>query len=60
MSKITRATPVWIREFRHVEVREIRTVCAHDKGQSAGIAAMGVIDNQRSGFTKYRVVHDLS
>jgi len=25
-----------------------------------GIAAIGVVDKQRSGFTKYRVVHDLS
>ena len=25
-----------------------------------GIAAIGVVDKQRSGFTKYRVVHDYS
>lgn len=30
------------------------------KDQVCGIAAIGVVDKQRSGFSKYRVVHDLS
>ena len=31
-----------------------------DRDSVCGIAAIGVVDKQRSGFTKYRVVHDLS
>ena len=39
-------------ENGHIAVTSRDRVC--------GIAAIGVVDKQRSGFTKYRVVHDLS
>eukprot|EP00976_Prorocentrum_cordatum_P058353 1172568-Prorocentrum_minimum.AAC.1 len=31
-----------------------------DKKSVCGLSAIGIVDKQRSGFTKYRVVHDYS